>query len=219
MRIPNIFFKLLVLAAFVFTMQGNVFAAGRTSNTIGTNSALYTNLGGGSSFPLGTVLSWPYEKMPTDSENWAKCEGQSLSGTELCKTFGKCVAPDYRGMFLRGAGVQTVKFSDGTTGTYGYAGNIEKMAVSKPVSGKHRHMYQIGKNSGGLGYVSGGYGVIAQGGMWGNGISGEYRNDPAFNFDWNAQYNYTLANTEADEDSTSDNSPVHKSAYYIIKIN
>lgn len=55
--------------------------------------------------PIGTVIAWPFSKMPSDG-NWLECNGQTVSAAtypEFVANFGS-TTPDYRGLFLRGQG-------------------------------------------------------------------------------------------------------------------
>ena len=55
--------------------------------------------GGGSSVPVGTIVTWATSTPPT---GWLECNGQSTSGyTELAALLGSNV-PDLRGEFVRG---------------------------------------------------------------------------------------------------------------------
>ena len=70
--------------------------------------AVGIHIGGG--VPIGTVITWPVAKNPSsDSGVWIDCDGRNISNyPKLVETIGQETAPDYRAMFLRGAGNKTI---------------------------------------------------------------------------------------------------------------
>lgn len=71
-------------------------------------------VGGG--VPIGTIIIWGYAKNPSkDYGVWLDCDGRNVSNyPNLVTAIGSTTIPDYRGLFLRGQGSQTV---DGTVHT------------------------------------------------------------------------------------------------------
>lgn len=62
------------------------------------------SLGGGSGVPIGTVIAWASNTIPTEGGVWLECNGQSCSSyPALNNVLGKSTVPDYRGRFLEGA--------------------------------------------------------------------------------------------------------------------
>lgn len=98
----------MVLALFL--AAGNAMAAGAPSGLhdstwLADDSVMSKTVGQpNSGVPLGSIIVWSNAGMPAASTNWRECDGQSLSGTQVCKRLGICTAPNYRGYFLRGHG-------------------------------------------------------------------------------------------------------------------
>lgn len=71
-------------------------------------------VGGG--VPIGTIIIWGYAKNPSEDYGvWLDCDGRNVSNyPNLVAAIGSTTIPDYRGLFLRGQGAQTV---DGTVHT------------------------------------------------------------------------------------------------------
>lgn len=71
-------------------------------------------VGGG--VPIGTIIIWGYAKNPSEDYGvWLDCDGRNVSSyPNLVAAIGSTTIPDYRGLFLRGQGAQTV---DGTVHT------------------------------------------------------------------------------------------------------
>lgn len=71
-------------------------------------------VGGG--VPIGTIIIWGYAKNPSEDYGvWLDCDGRNVSNyPNLVAAIGSTTIPDYRGLFLRGRGSQTV---DGTVHT------------------------------------------------------------------------------------------------------
>ena len=64
--------------------------------------------------PVGAVMAWPSSSTPSSGGVWLECNGQSIPGQykQLIALIGS-KTPDYRGIFLRGYGSQTVKAYQG----------------------------------------------------------------------------------------------------------
>lgn len=124
------------------------WAAPRTSATLATTTNLTDNISNpDSGVPIGTVINWPYEWMPKDAENWRECNGKSIAGTELCKTTGQCVAPNYQGVFLRGYG-----------GKSGNLGELQSDAVHLPKdAGAQVHFNNIARGNALFSYTTSSY--------------------------------------------------------------
>ena len=61
-------------------------------------------LGGG--VPVGTIIAWPFNSVPTSSGTWLLCDGSTFSSTQYPKLYalaGFNVLPDLRGRFLQGS--------------------------------------------------------------------------------------------------------------------
>lgn len=59
------------------------------------------SLGGGSSVPVGTVITWASNTPPQENGIWLECNGQSCADyPKLAAVLGKNTVPDYRGRFL-----------------------------------------------------------------------------------------------------------------------
>lgn len=71
---------------------------------------------GGGGVPIGTIIIWGYAKNPSEDYGvWLDCDGRNVSNyPNLVAAIGSTTIPDYRGLFLRGQGSQTV---DGTVHT------------------------------------------------------------------------------------------------------
>ena len=71
-------------------------------------------VGGG--VPIGTIIIWGYAKNPSEDYGvWLDCDGRNVSNyPKLVAAIGSTTIPNYRGLFLRGQGSQTV---DGTVHT------------------------------------------------------------------------------------------------------
>lgn len=65
-------------------------------------------VGGG--VPIGTIIIWGYAKNPSkDYGVWLDCDGRNVSNyPNLVAAIGSTTIPDYRGLFLRCQGSQTV---------------------------------------------------------------------------------------------------------------
>ena len=57
-----------------------------------------------SGLPIGTIIAWASNTIPTEGGAWLECNGQSCSSyPALVNVLGKSTVPDYRGRFLEGA--------------------------------------------------------------------------------------------------------------------
>jgi hypothetical protein len=65
-------------------------------------------VGGG--VPIGTIIIWGYAKNPSEDYGvWLDCDGRNVSNyPNLVAAIGSTTIPDYRGLFLRCQGSQTV---------------------------------------------------------------------------------------------------------------
>lgn len=83
-------------------------------------------VGGG--VPIGTIIIWGYAKNPSkDYGVWLDCDGRNVSNyPNLVTAIGSTTIPDYRGLFLRGQGSQTV---DGTVHTSPVIGTKQGDAI------------------------------------------------------------------------------------------
>lgn len=65
-------------------------------------------LGGG--VPIGSIIIWGYAKdPPEDAGTWIDCDGRNVSNyPKLVAAIGSSTVPDYRGLFLRCTGSQTI---------------------------------------------------------------------------------------------------------------
>ena len=69
--------------------------------------------------PIGSVMTWTSEGKPTTGGVWLECNGQTIPSKykRLRELIGN-KTPDYRGMFLRGYGSQTVNAYQGVMNGY-----------------------------------------------------------------------------------------------------
>jgi hypothetical protein len=89
-------------------------------------------MGGG--LPVGAVIVWPVSSQPADAENWLECNGQAISMQQYPDLYAIVGAklPDYRGMFLRGAGSQTI---DGVAYSSGGLSAVQKYSLTENMNG------------------------------------------------------------------------------------
>lgn len=83
---------------------------------------------GGGGVPIGTIIIWGYAKNPSEDYGvWLDCDGRNVSNyPNLVAAIGSTTIPDYRGLFLRGQGSQTV---DGTVHTSPAVGTKQGDAI------------------------------------------------------------------------------------------
>lgn len=83
---------------------------------------------GGGGVPIGTIIIWGYAKNPSEDYGvWLDCDGRDVSNyPNLVAAIGSTTIPDYRGLFLRGQGSQTV---DGTVHTSPAVGTKQGDAI------------------------------------------------------------------------------------------
>lgn len=76
---------------------------------------------GGGGVPIGTIIIWGFAKNPsTDYGTWIDCDGRNVSNyPNLVAAIGSTTVPDYRGLFLRCQGSQTVSDTVHTSPTVG----------------------------------------------------------------------------------------------------
>ena len=94
-----------------FVTNGSSATSSISMNYDKENDRLYVmvdgeekSLGGGSGVPIGTVIAWASNTIPTEGGVWLECNGQSCAAyPELAKILGKNNVPDYRGRFLEGS--------------------------------------------------------------------------------------------------------------------
>ena len=70
-------------------------------------AVLRTNVPSSAGVPIGTIIAWPTDTLPTDGV-WLNCNGQSTADYPLLAAVVGANVPDYRGVFLRGAGEVTL---------------------------------------------------------------------------------------------------------------
>ena len=83
---------------------------------------------GGGGVPIGTIIIWGYAKNPSEDYGvWLDCDGRNVSNyPNLVAAIGSTTIPDYRGLFLRCQGSQTV---DGTAHTSPAVGTKQGDAI------------------------------------------------------------------------------------------
>lgn len=83
---------------------------------------------GGGGVPIGTIIIWGYAKNPSEDYGvWLDCDGRNVSNyPNLVAAIGSTTIPDYRGLFLRCQGSQTV---DGTVHTSPAVGTKQGDAI------------------------------------------------------------------------------------------
>lgn len=95
-------------------------------------------VGGG--VPIGTIIIWGYAKNPSkDYGVWLDCDGRNVSNyPNLVAAIGSTTIPDYRGLFLRCQGSQTV---DGTVHTSPAVGTKQGDAI-RNITGNFTALHQ-----------------------------------------------------------------------------
>lgn len=87
-------------------------------NVLRTNAKVEVQSG----VPIGTVIAWPVNSLPTGSGVWLECNGQNCSSyPKLVTVLGKNNVPDYRNKFLEGNTVAGTTIAAGLpniTGTF-----------------------------------------------------------------------------------------------------
>ena len=81
---------------------------------------------------VGMVVVWNRAENPLNWEKWMECNGATTSeekakllNSDMCKDYGICTVPDYRGMFLRGHGSQNSYHYNAITHTSGALGVLQ----------------------------------------------------------------------------------------------
>lgn len=95
-------------------------------------------VGGG--VPIGTIIIWGYAKNPSEDYGvWLDCDGRNVSNyPKLVAAIGSTTIPNYRGLFLRGQGSQTV---DGTVHTSSAVGTKQGDAI-RNITGNFTALHQ-----------------------------------------------------------------------------
>lgn len=111
-----------------------------------------------SGLPIGTIIAWASNTIPTEGGAWLECNGQSCSSyPALVNVLGKSTVPDYRGRFLEGAdtagtvleaGLPNVlgRVNTGTRKTDQYP-EISEGALYISGYGANDHAYDVGVNT------------------------------------------------------------------------
>lgn len=96
---------------------------------------------GGGGVPIGTIIIWGYVKNPSEDYGvWLDCDGRNVSNyPNLVAAIGSTTIPDYRGLFLRGQGSQTVA---GTVHTSPAVGTKQGDAI-RNITGNFTALHQI----------------------------------------------------------------------------
>lgn len=96
---------------------------------------------GGGGVPIGTIIIWGYAKNPSEDYGvWLDCDGRNVSNyPNLVAAIGSTTIPDYRGLFLRGQGSQTVA---GTVYTSPAVGTKQGDAI-RNITGNFTALHQI----------------------------------------------------------------------------
>jgi len=79
----------------------NIFYGSETTPrfTINLTRSVWTSTG----CPIGSIVAWPSDKMPTDGGVWLRCEGNYIPEKYVVlRALVGSTAPDFRGKFLRG---------------------------------------------------------------------------------------------------------------------
>jgi len=174
----------------------------------------YETLGGGG-IPVGTVVAWPIDGIPSGSEGkkWLVCNGQAVDGTKFPKLYKLMQnVPNYQGMFLRGYGEQTFSQNVGTS--YGVQPTLYKSEYIGKIQGD---ALRAGFNS-----VAGWFVASHRGGI--NGItSGCFSvEDWRDNTDWSSgsdsdhQHKYSL-NLAGSFPTAVEIRPVNMSVIFLIR--
>ena len=96
---------------------------------------------GGGGVPIGTIIIWGYAKNPSEDYGvWLDCDGRNVSNyPNLVAAIGSTTIPDYRGLFLRCQGSQTVA---GTVHTSPAVGSKQGDAI-RNITGNFTALHQI----------------------------------------------------------------------------
>lgn len=68
--------------------------------------------------PVGTIIVWPVEKNPEESEKWLDCDGKPIpspSDYDKLRLLVGNNTPDFTGLFLRGRGSRSYSQNNGST--------------------------------------------------------------------------------------------------------
>ena len=108
--------------------------------------------------PIGTIIAWASNTIPTEGGAWLECNGQSCSSyPALVNVLGKSTLPDYRGRFLEGADTAGTVLEAGLPNVLGRVNTgTRKTDQSSEISegalyisgyGSTYHAYDIGYNT------------------------------------------------------------------------
>ena len=93
--------RLLVLVLF-FCININIVHS-KPSSTGASFNPVPIAVKPAGSIPIGTIIYWPSNSNPADTEKWLECNGQSVNRTKYPKLYALMSStPDLRGYFLRG---------------------------------------------------------------------------------------------------------------------
>ena len=90
-----------------FVTNGSSATSSISLNYDADTNKLYAKVNGetkelGSGVPVGTVIAWASNSIPTEGGIWLECNGQSCAAyPKLVAVLGKNTVPDYRGRFLQ----------------------------------------------------------------------------------------------------------------------
>ena len=90
-----------------FVTNGSSATSSISLNYDADSNKLYAKVNGetkelGSGVPVGTVIAWASNSIPTEGGIWLECNGQSCAAyPKLVAVLGKNTVPDYRGRFLQ----------------------------------------------------------------------------------------------------------------------
>ena len=96
---------------------------------------------GGGGVPIGTIIIWGYAKNPSEDYGvWLDCDGRNVSNyPNLVAAIGSTTIPDYRGLFLRCQGSQTV----GETVHSSPAVGVKQGDAIRNITGNFTALHQI----------------------------------------------------------------------------
>lgn len=130
--------------------KDNEFFPRYSMNIVRTNVESDVPSGG---FPIGAVVAWYVNTLPTSGGVWLECNGQSCSAyPALVAVLGKSTVPDYRNKFLEGHTTAGTSISAGlpnVTGVFPNGSKYESLVPTGPFyftepttdHAKDKHMY------------------------------------------------------------------------------
>ena len=162
-----------------------------------------------SGVPIGTIIAWGSSVMPKDGGTWLICNGQSTAAYPKLREIVGNNVPNYQGVFLRGYGSQTSTHYGTVTHSSDALGELQGDAI--------RNIYGLFRSRSNAFYGKGPSNNLG----W-NSTSGVFKAiETGLRSEGNADSNGTeyIAefNTSNVVPTASENRPVNKAVYWLIK--